>query len=371
MCPRKTDDNQAKLFKDRLGIAKVEAMAGKIAEVYPSFDAPGFVSAARRDGFEKLELKARIAALATRLKEFLPAEYRKAVDILVDTAPHVGGFENWILTSYVEQFGLDHFEDSVYALRTLTPFSSCEFAIRPYMNRYADKMLPILHEWATDPNEHVRRLAAEGSRPRGVWTAHIEAFRKDPQPVIALLEQLKADPSLYVRKAVANNLNDISKDHPDVVINTVIAWKRDGHGHTDWIVKRACRSLVKTGHPAIFEILGFTSSPKVTVAGFSVSPKSFKIGKDCTITCTLKSNAAKSQKLVVDYRVYYIKANGRPTPKLFKWVEKTLKARESIALSTRHSFMDRSTRTHRTGAHEIELIINGRPNGRVSVKLTK
>ncbi len=149
------------------------------------------------------------------------------MDILIAVSPHTSGFQSWILTTYVELFGVEHFDESVRAMEYLTQHGTCESTIRPYINTYLDKMLPVLHRWAGHPNEHVRRLAAEGSRPRGVWIAHIPAFRKDPKPVLELLAKLKADPSLYVRKAVANNLNDISKDHPEVVIRTALAWKKD------------------------------------------------------------------------------------------------------------------------------------------------
>jgi 3-methyladenine DNA glycosylase AlkC len=371
MSPRESLTEKPRLWKDHLGPAAVTAMAASIRRAYPPFDATGFLAAAKKDGFDKLELKARVSALALRLKDFLPHDYRKAIGILINVAPDVGGFENWVLTSYVEQFGPEHFQDSVYALRELTQFFSCEFAIRPFMIRYTDRMMPILHEWAEHPNEHVRRLAAEGSRPRGVWTAHIEVFRKDPRPVIKLLERLKADPSLYVRKAVANNLNDISKDHPDVVIKTALEWRKDRNPYTDWILKRACRSLVKIGHAEVFEILGFAASPRVEITRLATTPRTIKIGDNCSIKFTLKSLSKKSQRLVIDYKIHYVKASGRRSPKLFKLFERTLKAGETVAISTNHSFLERSTRAHYPGAHEIEIMINGRSFGRVEFKLTR
>jgi 3-methyladenine DNA glycosylase AlkC len=371
MTPREKVSEKPRLWKDHLGRAEVTAMAARIRDAYGSFDSRGFLAAVTSDGFDRLELKARVRTLAFRLKDYLPENYRKAVDILIDVAPHVGGFENWVLASYVEQFGPDYFDDSVYALRELTPFFSCEFAIRPFMIRYTERMLPILHQWAEHPNEHVRRLAAEGSRPRGVWTAHIEVFRKDPRPVIALLTKLKADPSLYVRKAVANNLNDISKDHPQLILRTALQWRRDHNPHTDWILKRACRSLVKTGHAEVFEILGFASSPEVTVTALKVTPKTVRIGGSATISFTLTSKSRKSQRLVIDYKIHYVKASGRRSPKLFKLSERTLKALESAQISTAHSLVERSTRTHHPGTHEVEIVINGRSVNRANFKLIR
>jgi 3-methyladenine DNA glycosylase AlkC len=276
-----------------------------------------------------------------------------------------------VLTSYVEQFGLDDFEVSVEALKELTKYGSSEFAIRPFIIKYQDRMLPILHTWAEDANEHVRRLAAEGSRPRGVWTQHITAFRKDPRPVIKLLDRLKADQSLYVRKAVANNLNDISKDHPDLVIETAIRWKKSGNEHTDWIVKHACRTLIKSGDQRVFPILGFDRQPKLKVAEFSVTPQKIKIGGAARLECRLKSTAKESQKLVIDYKVHFARSGGRAAAKVFKWTEKALPASGELNLATRHKFVDGSTRTHHAGKHTIQLLVNGRGMGSVVCTLTR
>ena len=315
------------------------------------------------DGFANRELKDRTRTIARHLKNFLPKDYRKAVAVLVKTAPHVGSFENWSLTSYVELFGLDDFEESVAAMKALTPFSTCEFAIRPYMIRYTERMMPILHEWAVDPNEHVRRLAAEGSRPRGVWTEHITAFRRDPKPVLELLEKLKADPSLYVRKAVANNLNDISKDHPKAVIKTALRWQKDKHKDTNWIIKHACRSLIRKGVPEVFPVFGFAYPPKVSVEKLKVSPKKVKEGSNLSFSFVVRSEASKSQKLAIDYIIHFVKANGKTSGKLFKLSERSIKAGEVMDVTSKRSFMNRSTRTHHTGKHRLEIVINGVPQG--------
>ncbi|MCB2231576.1 DNA alkylation repair protein [bacterium] len=351
------------LWKDSLGARAVAGLASAIARVYKKFDAEGFAEAVMADGFSERELKDRTQTIARHLREYLPKDYGKAVRILIKTAPHVGSFENWSLTSYVELFGLEHFEESIAAMKALTPHSTCEFAIRPYMNRYTERMMPVLHEWALDPDEHVRRLAAEGSRPRGVWTAHITAFRKDPKPVLELLEKLKADPSLYVRKAVANNLNDISKDHPKAVIKTALRWQKDKQRHTEWIIKHACRSLIRQGSPEVFPVFGFAYPPQVRVEKLTVSPKRVKIGGELTFGFTVKSAGSKRQKLAIDYKIHFIKANGKTSPKLFKLTEKSIKPDEPLAITSKRSFLDRSTRRHRPGKHQLEILINGVSHG--------
>lgn len=358
-----TSRPESGLWKDSLGVRAVAELGLAIARVYSKFDAEQFAERVIADHYTGRELKDRTRTIARHLKDFLPRDYAKAVAILIKAAPHVGVFENWALTSYVEQFGLDYFDDSIAAMKALTPYSTCEFAIRPYMNRYTEQMIPVLHEWASDANEHVRRLAAEGSRPRGVWTEHITAFRKDPQPVLELLENLKADPSLYVRKAVANNLNDISKDHPKLVIKTALRWQKDKCRETNWIVKHASRTLIRQGHPEVFPVFGFAYPPAVSITKLHVSPRRVKIGDDLSFHFAVTSKGRKSQKLAIDYKIHFVKANGKTSPKLFKLSESTLMPGETIEVKSKRSFLNRSTRTHRPGPHKLEIVINGVPQG--------
>jgi 3-methyladenine DNA glycosylase AlkC len=347
------------LWKDWINDSMVSKIADVFSTVYKRFDTNAFVKELTRDGFFELELKERIDRISETLGMFLPDNYSKAVDILLKAAPNLGGFENWALTGYVEKFGLEHFDDSMRALEGLTPFGTSEFAIRAFVNKEPSRMLKIMSRWADDPSEHIRRLAAEGSRPRGVWTAHIEAFKKDPRPVVKLLEKLKADPSLYVRKAVANNLNDISRENPDIAIETARNWLKYNNPHTNWIVKRGCRTLIKQGDTRVFELLGFTTKPKFELVSFTLTPKRIKIGSKLSLSLHLESKATKPEKLAIDYRVTYIRPAGRTSTKLFKWSEKTLPSYGTLKLDSVRSFANQSTRRHYPGTHRIELIING------------
>jgi 3-methyladenine DNA glycosylase AlkC len=347
------------LWKDYLNKNTLGLLATEIQAVHKKFDGDGFLKAVLANDFTALELKERIARVAQVLREFLPSNYPATTRIFVKAAPRLRTFLNLCLMSYIEQFGLEDFDTSIEAMEALTGYSSAEFAIRPFMNRYTKEMIPVLRRWAASPNEHVRRLAAEGSRPRGVWTAHIDAFRKDPTPVVKLLESLKADPSLYVRKAVANNLNDISKDHPDVVIKVAGKWKKDGDKHTDWIVRHACRSLIKLGDPRVFPLLGFTTSPKVELVEFRMKPKKAEIGAKVELNGEIRSAAKTVQKLAIDYRVHYVTKRGGTTSRVFKLSEKKLPAGGSLPIRTQHSFKNTSTRTHYAGKHRLELIVNG------------
>ncbi|HEX2896737.1 MAG TPA: DNA alkylation repair protein [candidate division Zixibacteria bacterium] len=361
--------DKPRLWKDFISKSAVAEFARRIAEVYSPFKNEKYVEAVMSDGFLNLELKERIDKMAVTLREFLPENYDKAVQILIGAAPKVKSFENWVLTNYVKMFGLDNFETSVTALEELTKHGTGEFAIRPYMIQYTDKMIPILKRWTKHQNEHVRRLAAEGSRPRGVWTAHIESFKKNPRPVIEILEMLRADDSLYVRKAVANNLNDISKEHPDLVVEVAGVWLKSNHEHTNWIIKRALRTLIKKGHPKALKLMGVNHKSAVEVTSFVIKPARIKVGDIVTVFVELESTSKSKQKLVIDYNVHYVKDRGSISTKTFKWSEKTIAPKATLSLVKQHSFRNLSTRTHYPGEHLIEVLVNGKVAARKSLRL--
>ena len=348
-----------RLWKDHLSKDAVSVFAKRIKGVYPSFNQNQYIKKVLSDGFLKLELKERLNKIAESLKDFLPVNYDAAVAILIKVAPNVGTFENWALTIYVEKFGLKYFKTSVRALEELTIYGTAEFAIRPFMIHHTNKMLPILIKWTKSPNEHIRRLAAEGSRPRGVWVAHIEAFKKDARSVIKILEKLKADESLYVRKAVANNLNDISKAHPDLVARTCKTWQKAGDANTDWIIKHGCRTLIKNGHPEVMKLFGFANKPNVKVVSFTIKPAKINIGDTVGLVLKLSTHQKSNQKLSIDYRVYFVSKNGSKNKKLFKWVVISIDNQNDLTLEKKQLFKDQFTRKHFPGAHRIEVLING------------
>jgi len=358
------------LWKDHLNRRRVQGMAEKIAVVFPEFDGKEFVAAVCTGGFFRLELKDRIRHIVDCLHQYLPDNYGRAVAILIKAAPSLPEFENWALTVYVELFGLKHFDKSLQALKELTKHGTSEFAIRPFIIQDPDRVLTVLHQWAGDSNKHVRRLVAEASRPRGVWVAHIKVFRENPAPVLELLEELRSDPSRYVQKAVANNLNDISKDHPELIVKTADRWLEENNPVTRWIVRHGCRTLIKQCHPGVFSLLGFSLSPKVTISGFKSSSKRVRIGSELRISVTIRSRASKPQKLAIDYRVHYQKSNGVSVPKVFKLAEKQLAPRETLSLSKKLSLKQMTTRRHYPGSHRVDLLVNGTEVARTSFLVT-
>lgn len=359
MSPQKADHSEVTLWKDHLNERTVSSLADEIVRQFPKFKRDSFVRAVLDDDLLKRELKDRINTIARQLRNFLPADYAKAVTLLVKVAPHAGMWQNLALTSFVEQFGLDDFDTSVKAMEELTQYSTCEFTIRPYLLKDPAYMMPVIHRWTGHPNEHVRRLAAEGTRPRGVWMPHIDAFKKNPKPVLEVLEKLKADESLYVRKAVANNLNDISKEHPAIAIKTALAWKKDGNKHTDWIIRHACRSLIKDGHPEVFPLFGFTYPPKIRVEKLIVKPRRLAVGNNLEFSFAVVSESRKTQKLAIDYIIHYMRGNGKSGSKVFKLSERSLPGNQLLPLTGNRPFVRNSTRRLYPGRHLLQVMVNG------------
>lgn len=358
------------LWKDSVDKKFVANLALKISQVYPPFDRTEFVKAVMADRFLKRELKDRLNTIARHLKDFLPKNFNQATAIIVKAAPLVGEFTNWALTSYVEQFGQDKFDRSIKALKELTKYGTSEFGIRPFVNQYPQKMIEIFLGWATDRNEHVRRLAAEGSRPRGVWVAHIPEYKKNPRGVLKILELLKADRSLYVRKAVANNLNDISKDRPNLVIKTAKRWLKSDNPHTHWIVKHGCRTLIKKGNQEILKAFGFGASDRIRLVSLKLHRKQLKVGETLDLEFVIESDSKTNHKLLIDYLITYARSSGKTTSKVFKFTKRTIKPGEKLRFATEHKFADLSTRKHHSGRHSITLFINGVQSRPATFELT-
>ena len=140
-----------------------------------------------------------------------------------------------------------------------------------------------MHDWSLDDNEHVRRLASEGSRPRLPWSFRLEQMQADPTLAAVILDNLKADDSLYVRKSVANHLNDITKDHPEWVLDLIEGWSLDNK-HTAWIAKHALRSLIKQGNQRALAIIGAGGKPEVEIIDVKVEPAVIRLGEKITLS---------------------------------------------------------------------------------------
>jgi len=348
-------------FFDDLGAA--------IAHQSPGFDKPSFQRMAT-DGLDRLELMQRMTRTVEACRTHLPDDYRRAVGILKAIAPrYEGKFQGLFCSEYVGRYGLGDFDFSLGALAYFTTFSSAEFGVREFLIKDFDRTLETMKTWTASDNHHHRRLASEGSRPRLPWSFRIPQLIRDPSPTRPILERLNADESETVRRSVANHLNDISKDHPETMLDWVETWDRTDQG-TGWIVKHAARGLLKKGHPRAFGLFGFEAEPAIETVSLNVDKPSVAIGDDIAFSFTLGSLKQRPQKLAVDYSVHYVKKNGKTSPKVFKLKEFELGPGAIESLGRRISLRNLSTREHHPGTHHIELMVNGRSAGMVSFDVT-
>jgi 3-methyladenine DNA glycosylase AlkC len=346
-------------LKEMFNPARYRQIAALLANAHPGFDRQRFIAVATA-GLDELTLIQRMRRATAAAYATLPADYPQALAVLKRIAPRMPeGFVGIFLPDFVGQHGQAHFEESMAALQFFTPFSSAEFAIREFLRRDLTRTLAVMEHWSRHENEHVRRLASEGSRPRLPWSFRLEALVTDPAPAATILENLKADPSLYVRKSVANHLNDISKDHPDWMLARLKSWDL-AHPATQWIAKRAARTLIKAGHRRALGLFNFGAKPAVRLSAFSLTPARLKLGQSIEFSFTLTSTSRQTQQLAVDYVVHYVKASGATSPKTFKLREVRLGAGQQVTLRKRQTIRNFTTRKHYPGRHRLEVQINGR-----------
>ncbi len=367
----------AEPLKNSFGADVPRTIARMIVAVSPRFDEKAFVRSAL-DGYDELELMPRAWKIAHALRRCLPEDYEQALEILLASldqpsgrtaAVGMGAFVFLPHVFFVAEYGLDHFEASMRAQYLLTQRFTAEFSIRRYLERHQKATLARLAEWTADPSEDVRRLVSEGTRPRLPWAPRLRAFQADPRPVLALLERLKDDASLYVRRSVANNLNDIGKDHPDVLVETARRWMENATEERRWIIRHALRSAVKRGEAGALHVLGFGDKALIAIGKVRITPSRPPIGSSVGITWEMANQASGGQRVLVDLRVHYVKANGKHSPKVFKLKTVELAPRETIRFSKSLALTQFTTRTHYPGTHRIELLVNGRayPLGRFQV----
>lgn len=338
--------------------ARYREVAHLVRAIHPEFDERKFLRHALK-GLEALSLMQRLRRMTESMHVALSGNFRRDLDILREVAPRLpAGFATLFLPDYVALYGRADAAVSLEALRYFTRFGSAEFAIRQFLRDDLENTLAALTTWTRDENEHVRRLASEGTRPRLPWSFHLPAIAADPTLAAPILDALRADPSLYVRKSVANHLNDVTRAHPDWVLARIGTWPRD-NPHTAWIVKRALRTLIKAGDRRALAVIGAGKKAKVRVLRFKISPVRLRLGERITFTLEFASTASAAQRLVVDYAVHYMKKSGASAAKVFKWKEITVGPRESIILSRGQSIRDFTTRKHYPGRHVVDVLING------------
>ena len=355
-------------LKNSFGPDIPRRIADMIRDVHPAFTGRAFVREALA-GYDELELTPRARQIAAALGTNLPNDFPTAADILVASlgperdgrgAEGMSGFLYLPHVYYVAQFGLGHFEPAMRALYELTKRFTAEFGIRAFIERYPDQALARLRSWTADENVHVRRLVSEGTRPRLPWAPVLRRFVDDPSEVLPLLELLRDDPELYVRRSVANNLNDIAKDHPDLVAEVCARWMQDAGNERQWVVQHALRTLVKRGDAGALDVLGYGAAVDIGISAVAITPAGPAIGGKVRVAATLTNGSAEPCRVLVDLRVHFVKAGGATSPKVFKLTTAELAAGASVTIGKLIALHQQTTRTHYPGSHPVEVLINGR-----------
>ena len=358
-------------LKDMFNRESVRVLADAISSVYPSFEVDHFFRDVFDHGWDGLELKERVRRITLCLATQLPKEYPAALNILINALPHLEeqGFEKMVFPDYVEVFGLEDPDTSLAAIEAITQHVSAEFAIRHFITRYPEPTLEQMNAWADHPHPGVRRLASEGCRPRLPWGLRLHSLVEDPAPILPILEKLKNDPREEIRRSVANNLNDISKDHPDLVVNILQNWNQPEDMDRSRLVKHALRTVLKAGHPGALSLLGFPSPPKVRVENIQLHPDGISLGEEVLFSFEIVSTAKQEQKLMVDYLVHFMKANGTQAPKVFKLSQKSIQPGERIHIKRKHGIKPITTRKYYPGVQTFQPQINGVRYDRVDLVL--
>lgn len=349
-------------LKNMYNEAYIATLSLAIETIKANFDSEGFAHRIFDTDWINRELKDRMRHITGCLHHFLPDDYESALSILRQVAEDKSlqgyTFENMIFPDFVEVYGLERWEKSLPALEQFTQLSSAEFAVRPFIVQDSKRMMTQMLEWASHENHHVRRLASEGCRPRLPWAMALPEFKKDPSAILPILKLLKNDRSDYVTRSLANNLNDISKDNPKVVLDTLSEWQKQPTDTIRWITGHALRTLVKAGDEQALALLGYGDA-EVSIDAVTITPDSISMGKELEFSFTLSSEKDESQALMIDYVMHFVRANGKTSPKVFKLKKMKLAPGETVTISKKHSFKPISTRRYYPGTHTIAIQVNG------------
>lgn len=368
-------------FKNKISPDLVTCLGLHIERHLEGFDRASYEAAILAE-LENLELKQRARLIADEtgriLPETLDAKFHILRSILhplenegVDRASDAEGIRGWgmmPLGMVVTDFGLEDFDKSFALLKEMTKRATAEFEVRPFLDADQARALAIMTPWVKDDSVHVRRLVSEGTRPRLPWGMRLKQLVEDPAPTLPLLEALKDDPEDYVRRSVANHLNDIAKDHPDLVAEIAARWLKGADTNRQKLVRHACRSLIKQGHAATLTAFGL-NPPQIKVDGPDIKTPQVAYGSAVSFDVELSSSGKHAQDLVIDYLVHFKKANGTLAPKVFKWTKVKLQPGETLSLSRDHAIRPITTRVYYGGAQAVSLRINGKDFGYAEFEL--
>jgi len=355
-------------FKNLFNHHVINNMAEHFQCHWQDFDKAGFVATAGNQ-LETLELKARSQQITAAMSQYLPNDFDAAGRILLasltpeadEPSTENDGISGWAIMpmgDYVGIHGIKHHDFSMRLLKTMTSRFTSEFSIRFFLLAAPEKTLATLKNWLSDDSKHVRRLISEGTRPRLPWAMQLPLFIQNPAPVIELLDILKDDPEEYVRRSVANNLNDIAKDHPDIIADIAEQWIKDANANRTKLIRHACRTLFKQGNSKVLKTFGY-DKPELEHYALTVHSEQVVLNGSLEFTLEIESASDHEQTLMIDYIIHHQKKNGTRSPKVFKWKKTVLPARKNLLMTKKHPFKVITTRVYYEGLHEIEILING------------
>jgi 3-methyladenine DNA glycosylase AlkC len=369
-------------FKNLFNKPLVQGMATHFGRHDKKFNQKAFARFVLKD-FDKLELKERSNKIVEGMAKYLPDDFPTAAKIMLASlnpdppddlygiAVTEAGLAGWAIMSmgeYVGLYGQQDFNLSMKLLKEMTSRFTSESAIRHFFIANPRKTLKAIKPWTRDKNRHVRRLVSEGSRPLLPWSPKIQAFVEDPALILPLLEALRHDREEYVRRSVANNLNDIAKHHPDLVADTAKHWLKGASKDEQRMVRHACRTLLKQGHQGALSAFGY-GDVSLTVNSFDIQTTAISLGQHLVFDMELTSSSNQDQPLMIDFVIHHRKANGSTSPKVFKWKTLNLKAGETVSAQKKHGIKPITTRVYYSGAHFLELQINGQSMAKVAFDL--
>lgn len=366
----------ADLFKNIYNPSFINKFTSVISILDKRFNIEKFTQSIFCKDWEEKELKQRMRHITICLKNHLTGSFKEQLDLITSSIPLLikNGFkpdnlEFIFYPDFVELYGIEDLEESINAFEKITQFVSCEFGVRPFIIKYENKMIAQMFKWSNHEHYSVRRLASEGSRPRLPWGMALQSLKKDPASILPILENLKNDKNEIVRRSVANNLNDIAKDHPELVFQISKKWIGQSKD-TDKLIKHACRTLLKNGHSETMLLFGFANPKEIQISNFKVLTPQVQIGDSLAFQFNLYNNSKKEELLRLEYGLYYLKANGTLSRKVFKISEKIYQKKTIFSIERKQSFKLITTRKFHIGRHELSIIINGHELHKLPFELT-
>ncbi len=367
--------NDKKAFKDWFDRSAAQALAEQMLRGDPDFPVETFVDEASRD-LASLEMQGRVKQFSGALEHALSGDLLQRMQVIERSLPAIlpdceavtDGWLQWPVGQWIAEHCLPEPEAALELMVKFTQRFSAEFAIRPFVEQMPEWILPRLLKLCSHPSAHVRRLCSEGIRPRLPWGKKLKALEADPEPLFPIIAALKDDPERYVQRSVANLLNDISKCHPERVIQELEGWKASEGSSQRWIQRHALRSLLKDGHPGALALEGF-APPNQIDAKLKLGVSELSIGEKLPLHARLHNRSRQRQQLMLDLEVGYLGARGQSRAKVFKWTTLELTPGESRELEKKLPFVITTVRKLYPGSHRMTLLLNGKRMGTESFEL--